>query len=94
MNAVKPIELLNNLFRRRRGIVNRLTLKQAALDNFDKRDEAKLWGDAAIERRAFLNNNVTQERQRLYEIEADIVEAAAWLVNERANRETMETKAA
>ena len=87
MKAVDPLELLDELFTRRRQIRNALRLKEVALKNFNER-EARIWGDAGHIRASFLGNLVTTERHRLSEIEEDIIEAAGWLVNERANRET------
>lgn len=88
MRAIKPLNLLRLLFRREAGALERLAKKEADLARFEKGNEAAIWGAAAAERRAFLTNLVTQERHRLYEIREDIHEAAAQLVNERANEET------
>jgi hypothetical protein len=75
---MQTIDLLDQLFARRRAILDDIEVKELCLEAFRDIDEA---------RRAYfcaeLNNELAQIRQRLAEVVVDIHEAAAWLLAEQ-----------
>ena len=68
---MKTIDLLDQLFERRREILESITRIELSL---------RAWGK---KRHSSLTNQLTCQRQRLAEIVADIHEAAEWLLSEQ-----------